>query len=461
MLRVIAIIGLVFMGAVLFGCGEQDVSRTPNIILLSIDTLRSDHLSCYGYDRPTSPWIDSVAAQGVRFEEVVSHSPSTAPSHMSIFTSTHPGVHGVHIRDEGVSFGRLPSGLISLPEVLKAVGYRTAAFTGGAQVTAGFGFERGFEVYKEDMFRLEEEDFVAVHEWLGTVGEGEPFFLFLHTYEVHAPYQPPPPFDTMYDPEYDGPISADWEEKEWFDKLMALRPLGEREVTHLRALYDGGIQYTDQTLGRFFEALAAKGLFGDEETLLIITSDHGEEFMEHGRLAHMQLYREVMHVPLIFHWPGVIPAGKELKNQVRLIDVVPTVFDYLGLPQLPQAQGKSLKPRIEAGDGQALPALSENHHRQGEQALRLEGWTYYARGNKGSELYARDDDADESNNLLDSEEEKTKYDSQSQSMIKAMDAFLLENDTHTKRLNLKDQSPTNSDHDKALEERLRTLGYLK
>ncbi|MFH1998564.1 MAG: sulfatase [Planctomycetota bacterium] len=456
---------LCLLWAASFGCSQQAEPRLPNIILLSIDTLRADHLSCYGADQATSPWIDRLAAKGARFVDVISHSPSTAPSHMSIFTSTYPGVHGVHIRDEGLRFGRLPEKLQSLPEVLQAQGYRTAAFTGGAQVTAGFGFERGFEVYKEDMFRLEDQDFDPVLDWLAKVGPDEPFFLFLHTYEVHAPYQPPAPYDTLFDPDYTGRISGEWNEKEWFDKLMALRPLDDREVRHLKALYDGEILYTDQAFSRFFKTLAEKGLFGNEKTLLILTSDHGEEFMEHGRLAHMQLYQEIMKVPLIFYWPGVIPEGVVVPGQVRLIDLVPTLFDCVGMPAWPQAQGVSLKTWIQAGSRETLPAFSENHHQKDERTLRIDDFTYYARGKKGAELYARDMDSGERKNLLGPGQDRGQYKSITDTLGKAVDAFLMENEKHRNRLGILDAAEgtddIHSDKDKDLEERLRTLGYIQ
>jgi len=367
----------------------------PNVILISIDTLRADHMSCYGYERRTSPAFDRLAALGARFENVISHAPKTATSHMTLFTSTCLDLHGVgQVAPLVPRFFLLSSNLTTITEVLKEKGYRTAAFTGGSQVAPGFGFERGFEVYDTSLgYELHEDSFSPVYQWLSGLKPEDRFFLFLHTYQVHAPYCPPPPFDTIYDPDYSGPISARVDEQ-------ALGGYGKKDAEHLMALYDGEIRYTSEVFKRFFETLGSNGLLGNEKTLLIFTSDHGEEFQEHAGWMHSKLYRETLHVPLFFYWPGVIPPDRVIPGQVRLLDVAPTLLDLLGIDPPPQMQGLSLKYPLLAGTPVNLSAFSEDSIHLEQHSLRAGGWMYYERENKQDELYPLNIDPRETRNLL-------------------------------------------------------------
>ena len=396
--------------------------QLPNIILISIDTLRADHLSCYGYQRKTSPNLDRIASEGVRFERVISQAPKTAPSHMTMFTSLYPSLHGVHRDYDQDIFFQLSPIWQTLTEILKKAGYRTAAFTGGGQVSAGFGFERGFEIYQENMYWLEWEDFLPVLDWLNQLKDNEPFFLFLHTYEVHDPYCPPEPYNKLYDPDYQGWILSDYQELKkrtgkdrrsvhnlfWGGKekgvkgdRLNLELISERDTQHFLALYDGEIRYTDEILGRFFKELEKRGLLGNDRTLLIITSDHGEEFREHGDFLHKRLYWETMEVPLIFYCPGIIPPGKVIKGQARLIDLAPTILDLIGIPIPEQMQGVSLKDIILSGSYIKLNAYSEDHFIKHQYGIRDNGVFFYLKGDEQIlELYFTDLDPKEKFNLL-------------------------------------------------------------
>ncbi len=431
--------GLKYLGSFWFGKDQQHVQKTiykvepghastalrPNIILISIDTLRADHLSGYGYQRNTSPNLDRIAAEGVRFERVISQSPKTAPSHMTMFTSLYPEIHEVrHLYDDPTKIYPLSRAWTTLPEILSRHGYRTAAFTGGGQMGKNFGFERGFEVFEENMLQLEWQDFDPVFKWLDQVKPGEPFFLFLHTYQVHDPYCPPPPYNKLYDPDYWGWIIDDYQKlqklavsERQFRALhnvfwggaqnqvkgdeLNLSLISPRDRDHMVALYDGEIKYTDEILGRFFEELRKQGRLGNGKTLLIITSDHGEEFREHGDFLHKRLYRETLEVPLIFYWPGGLPKGKVMKGQARLLDLAPTVLDLIGIEPPGQMQGVSLKSAIASQREVYLSAYSADPFIKQQRSLRTGAWMYYLDEAERIEgLYDKDKDEQEKFNLL-------------------------------------------------------------
>lgn len=307
-----------------------DASRV-NLVLISLDTLRADHLGSYGYARPTSPTIDAwLAARGTLFERASTSFPHTTGSHMTLPTALDPCVHGldrtawsdVHcVRDQ-----------VATLEVLRTAGYETAAFTENAWVTAGIGYDRGFGTSVEDSgtglnLGNVEATFRRGLEWLER-HRAEPFFLFLHTYQVHEPYEPPP----------------------GYVEQVASGHGADRVATE-NALYDGEIRYTDDVLATFLAALETHGL--DENTLVVLTADHGQHFGEHGTFGHgLTLWEPVLHVPLLLRGPDV-PAGARVGDPVGLIDVLPTVLELLGVSSPRDIQGRSLVPKLR---GEALPS---------------------------------------------------------------------------------------------------------
>ena len=302
----------------------------PNVVLISLDTLRADHLGTYGCDLPTSPVLDRFAAEGTLFEQAIAAYPSTPPSHMTMMTGVYPGVHGV--------FGPLmvlPPDIPTLAELLAASGYQTAAVTEDGMLVGGAGFQRGFSYYREnkgtsiwDASGQVDVTFPAGLRWL-EAHRGERFFLFLHTYQVHEPYSPPPAYN----------IFTTYPENGKEVPITASTPAAIRD----RHLYAGEVRYVDAELGRVLEKLAALG--EAERTLVVVTSDHGEEFYEHGWKGHDEtLYDEVLHVPLIMRGPGIVPAGLRVPAQVSLVDLMPTLLDLLGVPVPPTVQGTSLVP---------------------------------------------------------------------------------------------------------------------
>jgi arylsulfatase A-like enzyme len=328
-------------------------SRGPNVLLVSIDTLRADHLGAYGSPLPTSPTIDRrLAGEGVTFETVYSQSPKTTPSHMTMLTSLYPCVHGVELWDTNTPGRVLNPAVHTLAEVLKNAGWATAAFTGGTNVHRARGFGQGFDVYKHGNQLSRATEWIRRHR-------RRKWFVFFHTYEVHDPYVPPAELVARFDPDYRGPVldAVDrlragvdgWGKghKLFWASVDATDP---RAVRFVERLYDAGIRHMDDaTLAPLLDLLERLGLASD--TLVVFTSDHGEAFGEHGRFLHDDLHAGTLHVPLILRFPGRLPPGRRVRAPARLLDVMPTILALLGVPAAPAAEGRSLLPFL--GDGRA------------------------------------------------------------------------------------------------------------
>ena len=349
--------------------------RTPyaNLILISIDTTRADRLSLYGNARPTTPELDRLSADSIVFDQAHSTAPSTAPSHMSMMTGWLPTAHGVmnfvHMpkaAGQRKGSGRLirqtlPAGIPTLAERLQDEGYATAGFTGGGNTSKLLGFGRGFDTYdgggQTGLDRTGRGDFGRAIEWIRKESEKRhPFFAFLHTYIPHSPYLPPPGFSGRYDPGYDGDMLT-------FDDVYGpdgKKPRGgtdkgfwksvDRESLadqrQLLARYDEEIGYADSLLGKLMRSFERFGLL--EDTLIVVTSDHGEEFNEHGGfMHHAKLWEELLHVPLVLRFPQARGGGRRIAAPVSLVDLSATLLDALGVESADPAPGESWLPRIE------------------------------------------------------------------------------------------------------------------
>ena len=345
--RELAIPLLVVAGAVLArgaaGLLDGPDGRRPNVLPISIDTLRADRLGAYGYERPTSPALDGrLANAGVVFEQTWSHSPKTTPSHMTMLTSLYECEHGIGLWDKGRAAALSPR-VHTLAERLKNAGYDTAAFTAGAHMHRDRGFAQGFDVYKHgDQLR-------RALAFLDTHGR-RPFFLFFHTYQVHDPYTPPattmnafatdpvPAILRAIESIRDGVGSWEKAHRIFWDSVD---PTSPRDVRFVSDLYDAGIRRMDDTtLTPLLDRLDALDLA--PETIVVFTSDHGEAFHEHGHFLHDDLYVETLHVPLVLRWPGVLPAGRRVPMPARLVDLMPTILDLCGVAIPTQAEGTSL-----------------------------------------------------------------------------------------------------------------------
>ena len=326
--------------AALYGWSSLAQRQKPRgIILVSIDTLRADHLGVYGYRRDTSPSIDAFANESIVFDRAVVQSPLTLPSHISIMTSLYPFSHGILSNNN-----RLADEQVTLAELLREKGYKTAGFADGLFLKGSYGFEQGFDIYDSDKRIGIARILPKALQWLEE-NKSSPFFLFIHCYDVHDPYIPPPPYNTIFhDFAYTGtfvPNNRNLKDASW-EKLAVT----DEDLQHIVALYDGGIRYTDAKMGEFLSYLQEAGL--KDSTLIIITSDHGEEFKEHGSFLHWQLYcRPNLHVPLIINLPGVSRKTVRVEELVQSIDILPTILDIAQIEPHSGAQGRSLVPLIE------------------------------------------------------------------------------------------------------------------
>jgi len=338
------------------GCSDSRDSDIENVVLISIDTLRPDHLGFNGYRRPTSPFLDELAADSVVFDNTFAQAPWTAPSHAAMLTSMYPSVLGMGDHKDP---GRIADNVETLAETAHAHGLRTKGIAAGGYMAASIGFDQGFEDYDDLAPRMN----VAVDralEWLDGVPDDDPFFLFLHTYDVHL-YKPPEPFMSEWVRPYDGPLL----ERSNIAKLVqGNQHLGEVKALempdrrYVLDLYDGGIASVDAQIRRLVDELKARGRYHD--TLLVITSDHGEELWDHGRTGHgYNLFDENLRVPLIVHHPSL--PSMRVADLVRSFDIAPTITELLGAKTPDAWQGTSLTPLLDGRELQ-LVAFSEHAH---------------------------------------------------------------------------------------------------
>ncbi|MGH2368835.1 MAG: sulfatase family protein, partial [Chloroflexota bacterium] len=365
---------------------ESPLGERPNVVLITIDTLRADHLGACGEARGLTPHLDRLAERGTLFCQTYVHQPHTNPSLSSLFTGQFPATHGVraHMTD------RLPETVPTLATLLGDAGYATAGIAPWTSLKPAFsGLHRGFETYlaaaigepaflehpllqgaagvyrriKDQLWlgrmisplgsaedaleeRLDGRGDVSTEQalaWLAT-NQREPFLLWVHYFDPHYPWTPPPPYDTKYDPDYLG-SSEDVYDGSW--RTFYAYATGEwapqpRDVEHLQALYAGEVSYADEQIGRLLATLEQTGL--DATTLVVVTADHGESFGEHDQWLHGDsLYEHELRVPLLVAGPGV-PPGRQMDGLARQVDVLPTILDLLRLPPAGPIDGRSLVP---------------------------------------------------------------------------------------------------------------------
>jgi len=332
------------------GLPPGDPAR-PDVVLVSIDTLRADHLSSYGYSRPTSPFLDRLAAEGTRFANARSASPWTLPAHCTLLSGQLPSTHKV-VEDTLSLDPRTPV----LPELFRAQGWATGGFVASLYVSRVFGFDRGFERFEDFGVHSEAKNLGGeVHAsqvvdaalaWWKQQQPGRPVFLFVHVYDVHYNYDPPPPYDTMFDR---APRPSDPRYRSY--AFFKQHPLDEEQLDHQIAQYDEAIRYVDDQLARLDAALRAAG----RRPRWVVLADHGEEFGERGSWGHAHtLYAEQLHVPLIVAGPGV-ERGRVVVEPVGNHDVAPTVAGWIGAASGLLADGRDLASVLHGG---APPARS-------------------------------------------------------------------------------------------------------
>lgn len=415
-MRALPLLSLVLAAA----CADATRDERPNVLLISLDSARADHLSCYGYRSPhapevqNTPAIDQLAAEGVLFEEALATTSWTLPSHVAMLTGLPDLAHGVEL-----DAFRIADEHTTLAERLGAAGYRTAGFFSGPYLEPRFGFGRGFERYVAcygdaltsavDVARRASRDYERVREagderdeaslylaWEreaqaqrrveveshrdvstpavtqaalaeldAAADDGRPFFLFAHYFDPHFDYVPPAPFDTSLDPDYDGPVTGEgYLADRAISELDASAPSGrvrtasERDLAHLQALYAGELAATDAAVGRLLDRLDELKLA--ENTLVVLVGDHGDEFFEHGGIGHRRtLHREVLRVPLVLRLPGGLPAGTRVPEPVSTASLTPTVLELLGVSGRAEPAAESLLVLLGGADGvESLGVLS-------------------------------------------------------------------------------------------------------
>ena len=409
----------------------RTAARGPNIVLITLDTVRADHLSSYGYSRPTTPHLDNLARRGVLFENVIAPSPWTLATHASLFTGLLPHQHGA---DWTIP---LEPGPRTLAEVLKSQGYETAGFTANLYYgQGGWGMGRGFEVYEDDSFTLRNNLSVTlagltlaqpvyqhlvrydllsrrdardlnreVFRWFRHRST-RPFFLFINYFDAHDPYWAPPPYDKKF-----GSISKDAiRHMNSIDGMQAEDSLEADGRAAFINGYDNSLAFLDDQVAKLMGILSASPDWPN--TIVIITSDHGEAFGEHGAYGHgWNVYREVLQVPLIIFGPG-IPAGLRIQHLARLHEIFPTILD-LALGERPSFRRTSLRRFWTAGfqpdafDEVAISELIPNLHGPELKAritLTTREWQYVQDSKGGDELYRWTVDPEEKMNLVDSPE---------------------------------------------------------
>ncbi len=367
------------LAAALAACGGSDTPAAGGpllwpdapLVIISVDTLRADRLGAYGYGRGTSPRLDALAAESVLFEECLASGCKTAESHMSLFTSLPPTLHGVHNYSPRLQIQprALAENRLTLAQVLRRAGRFNSAVACGGQITAPMGFQRGFE----ERFTSELVDVsVIVDRALAAVdaalAQDKPWMLFTHTYQVHGPYLPPRRFRERFAPDLHGTVGERVRKLEGLsfgEQWKAMFPVfwkdlhlfTDEDARLLSDLYDGEIAYTDEQLGRLLEGLQQRGVY--DRAIVVVLSDHGEEFGEHGHFEHDQLYRELLHVPLLVRLPGGRLGGTRVQGQCGLVDVMPTLLDLLALEGPDTLAGRSLVPAMTSGGTPGDAVVSE------------------------------------------------------------------------------------------------------
>lgn len=460
------------------GCTKEPQIR--NVIVVSLDTLGAKRVGAYGYERDTTPNLDRLATEGTLFENAYTPQVWTMSAHISMMTGLYPLAHGA-ARKRASS-----PAATALPEVLGEAGFTTGAFLGAAgYADKTFGLGRGFDAYMTGLMNAEYDN-KKLFKWLDKQAElqkkdpGHRFFALAHWYDVHSelrgdlPYTAPEPYRLRYLPE-----GLDWPRKGASKLLQKLEEDGTTEQDRhvISGLHDGGIRFTDEeALGALVEKLEELGLL--DETLLVITSDHGEEIFEHGAALHSQPYEETARVPLILYGPG-IPRGRRVPQLVELIDIMPTVLSLLGLPTPEHVQGHDLTPLLRDGGsipreqayvsglfGAVEPFLM---HKQSKIVRDVDGvrWAYvntvHHDGDEGTrsfetrtpgELYRLNDDPDQRKNVAADHPELARE------LEQALLAWYAENDSLAGKLGQR-KSWGKAKLTKKQRERLKALGYAQ
>ena len=350
----------------------------PNIVIITLDTTRADHLGLYGYFRDTSPTLDAFAKQAIVFDRAIVPMAMTLPTHTSFLTALHPLEHGVlgNSAEGGARFV-LPSRILPLAEVARAAGWRTAAIVSATPLKRGSGIEKGFEYFNEPQGPRQDGQRTtdAALAWLAGVPVG-PFLLWVHYFDAHTPFTSPTSYMTMFstDPALEAMIA----ERKIPRTAFHLLPNTMEDTRASINLYDGELRYQDDQLARLLAALEARPDW--DRTAVVIAGDHGEGLGEHGEAAHGGTWNEQLHAPLIMRIPGATPG--RITTLVTAADLIPTLLGHLDAPALAPVLALASGRDVLAEGARSLPVLSVDSLRkdvtgESRSALTSERWKFY------------------------------------------------------------------------------------
>ena len=468
--KVLLILGLAAIILGIAGYIKFSKQKELNIVFIYLDALRQDHLGCYGYNRETSPNIDKLAQNGVLFKNAFAQAPCTFPSVHSTLTSKYAS--------NFLTICRLEREHLTLSEALKHAGYYTVAFSSSPIVTGRKtnhslgGFDQGFDLFDDSIYsgkkwnwQWRSPEGVIEHalEWLDE-NQRRNFFLFLYIMDPHCDYRPPEPYRSLYDPDFKGKNPVMGGHPTYYESkiLRGLSTdLADRDIKHFVALYDGEIKYADAQIGRLLRKLQQLNL--DKNTLVILTSDHGEEFFDHGGVKHCYtLYNELIKIPLIMRYPSLISGGSEVNEIIQSIDILPTILEIVDIEKPEVIKGESLLPLIRGKDTNWRDYAISESPIVDAKAIVTKKWKYIHhfetrlirddlcdKYKKGKELYDLENDPKELTNLY-------------------VENIEIAEELYNKMIHLLSESERERlklgkalELDKKTKEELQSLGYLK
>ncbi len=465
---ILLLISLLFLNKYRFTEGS------PNIIIISLDALRADHMGCYGYEKNTTPNINKLSSDSVIFDSAYCPEPFTLTSHMSLFTGLYPETHSVQVNKiaiwEGMKKPLLSKNIPTLTEILKKDKYMTAGYVFPFWLDEDFGFSRGFDSYNQYQKDLTYADRINkdVSNQLINFKGKDKFYLFLHYFDIHndynrkknrLPYYSPIEFRNKF-------ISSSFNEKDasfsvnkrlYADKYLNHysknneKPMKE-EHEYVIGLYDAGIAYTDYYIGDLINKLKELGYY--DNSLIVITSDHGEEFLEHGEYMHNQVYEECIRIPLLIKFPHNKYSGKRVNQLVEIIDIMPTILDYLHIKAPIFLQGKSTMNLINSTQGSFKTSIYSNQA-SGHDIFCIRTKNYkliYDTVTKEGELYDLQHDPSEKYNIYKDNEI-------TEQLKKKLLAWLTKSRKLGNFLNREKDEPEKMDEEYIKE--IKALGYLQ
>ncbi|MBI2896819.1 MAG: sulfatase [Deltaproteobacteria bacterium] len=377
---------------------RSGATKAKNVVVLLEDTTRADALSPWNKStRVRTPALDRFSQEGIVFERAAAQESWTKPSVASVLTSLYPETHQAKTFD-----ARVPQSVQLVSEIFREAGYRTCAMIANGYVSDRFGFDQGWDLYRnfirDNLPTHAQKTFGDSLQWIEQ-NKDRPFFIYIQTIDPHVPYDPPDEFLRLYDA---APYSGTVDQRRTADQLTDFKSkrlqFDPRDRERLRALYDGELSYHDKWFGHFLDRLRQLDLLSN--TVIVYTSDHGEEFFDHGSVGHGHtLYQELLHVPLVVRFPGAIQGGQRVADPVELVDIVPTVLEMTGHEVHQEAEGRSLVPYLRGGRAEG-PPVAFSEFLEDRRSVTARGWKMVFRGG-GTTLFDLGSDPGETRDASD------------------------------------------------------------